>query len=58
MRVQNMSFAPVVWPAAAPRMALATLNADLATITIGFDQSTNQVLSQLLPTLLPHGSHG
>ena len=43
MGVQNLSFAPLVWPAPAPKMALATLNADLATISVGFDQTTNQV---------------
>jgi len=44
MRVQNVSLDMSVWPAAAPRMALASLSADLATISVGFDQTTNQVL--------------
>jgi hypothetical protein len=47
MGLQNMSFTPLVWPAAAPKMAVATLNADLATVSVEFDQTTNQV-SRLL----------
>lgn len=47
MGIRNRVYAPRVWPAPAPRMTQARLNADLATISVEFDQATNQVSSFL-----------
>lgn len=55
MGVQDTSFTSLVWPAAAPKMVLATLNAELATISVGFDQSTNQVSPLIQFQVDPHG---
>ena len=46
MGVGNRTYNPHVWPAPAPRMTQARLNADLATISVEFDQATNQASSQ------------
>ena len=44
MGVQGVAFSPLVQPAAAPQLTQAQMNPSLATISVGFDQATNEVL--------------
>lgn len=43
MAVRDQSFQPLVQPAAAPQLLLAQMDSSLATISLGFDQTTNEV---------------
>ena len=44
MGVQGRTFSPLVQPAAAPQLAQAQMDPSLATISVGFNQATNEVL--------------
>ena len=44
MGVQGRTFSPLVQPAAAPLLTQAQMDPSLATISVGFDKATNEVL--------------
>ena len=47
MALQGMTFRPLVQPSAAPQLTFAQMDSNLATISVGFNQATNEVSSPM-----------